>query len=101
MRLWIRATELPEPAIVRGILAGERVLAEHGVTLPACLEALAALARKEAPSPALAVFDSAEQEALRAAFGSRERAGDAALVLLLGPGDEALMPWAEQAMHAC
>ena len=101
MRLWIRATELPEPAIVRGILAGERVLAEHGVTLPACLEALAAHARKEAPSPALFVFDSAEQETLRAAFGSRERAGDAALVLLLGPGDEALMPWAKQAMHAC
>lgn len=67
MRLWINNADLPERAIVRGILAGERVLAEHGVTLAACMEALAAQARKEPPLPELAVFDAAEAAALVAA----------------------------------
>lgn len=87
MRLWINNADLPERAIVRGILAGERVLAEHGVTLPACMEALAAQARKEPPLPALAVFDAAEAAALAAAYGPRQRDPDAALVLILTPGD--------------
>lgn len=87
MRLWINDADLPERAIVRGILAAERVLAERGVTLPACAEALAAHARKEPPQPALAAFDAAEAAALAAAYGPRARDPHAALVLILTPGD--------------
>lgn len=87
MRLWINNTDLPERSIVRAILAGEQLLAERGVTLPACLDAFAAEARKEPPQAALQAFEDAEAQALAVAYGDRAAAGTAALVLVLGPGD--------------
>lgn len=109
MRLWIRTTQLPETAIVRGVLAGQRVLAEQGVTLPACFEAFSALARKEVPPLALAAFDSASHTALRVAFGAQPVDEGAALVLLIdsadGTGGQPAVShgthWSQQDMHAC
>lgn len=85
----LHAPGLAERLRVRAALAAERVLAARGVTLPDCLAAIAADARKEQPNAAhWLAFQEAEQAALAFAYGSAERAGDAALGLSLGPDDE-------------
>lgn len=89
MRLWIHRTDLNERAIVRGILAGEHVLANRGVTLPECLAAISAAARNERPNAVhWNAFADAEHAALDAAFGSADRPGNAVLGLILSQGDE-------------
>ncbi len=87
----LHAPGLAERLRVRAAVAAERVLAERGVTLPDCLAAIAADARKEQPNAThWLAFQDAEQAALTFAYGSAERAGGAVLGLVLGPGDELL-----------
>jgi hypothetical protein len=83
------APGLAERLRVRAVFAAERVLADRGVTLPDCLAAIAADARKEQPNAAhWLAFQDAEQAALAFAYGSADRAAGAVLGLSLGPGDE-------------
>lgn len=88
MRLSLQHPALTERAALRGLFAGERVLAERGITLPMCLQALADEARKEPPTAALHAYYDAEAAALTAAFGRDQAPTEAALVLVLSPGDE-------------
>lgn len=87
----LHAPGLAERLRVRAVFAAERVLADRGVTLPDCLAAIAADARKEQPIPAhWLAFQDAEQAALAFAYGSAERAEGAegaVLGLSLGPDD--------------
>lgn len=82
------APGLAERLRVRAVFAAERVLADRGVTLPDCLAAIAADARKEQPNAAhWLAFQDAEQAALAFAYGSADRAAGAVLGLSLGPDD--------------
>lgn len=94
MHLWITGPELPDALIAHAVLAGELELAKRGITLPQCIQAFAALARNDGPSPALAAFDAAQEAALAAIYGASHRNAGAELVLVVPPAPGNALPHA-------